>query len=425
MGDAAGFRKFNNFFVPCENVTGRDNWNFLDNPDITCFLLSELPGVLLDRWNRRVFNMRRNNTMEPSLSDLILFIDGETTLLNDPLFSRDAVSQHQEKKEKYDQKKKENTFLAKTDIKANESFKLKAQKEEIECLVCGKSHGIEDCEYFLKLFIEERSKMIFKKKLCYVCYQKVSRMHNAKNCTNRKVCKVCNGKHPTTLHGLVLRKDYSQKKSEKQHAEEMSENQNVSGNHKDLTCASVHMGSQVISMSVVPVELLHENSNKVISTHALLDNCSKGTFFMKSTVDTFGIDGAPKLITTKKFNGDVTNTSVEGSGKNRWVKISKTFSWDELQVDAENIAIPEKIAKREYLDEIHREISQSSDVDIGLLIGANCSKSLEPNKIIPSRNGKPHAFRTILRWCVVGPVQKEVDLERNLSCHRVSVTEIE
>ena len=250
-------------------------------------------------------------------------------------------------------------------------------------------------------------------------------MHNAKNCTNRKVCKVCNGKHPTTLHGLVLRKDYSQKKSEKQHVEEMSENQNVSGNHKDLTCASVHMGSQVISMSVVPVELLHENSNKVISTHALLDSCSKGTFFMISTVDTFGIDGAPKLITTKNFNGDVTNTSVEGSGKNKWVKISKTFSWDELQVDAENIAIPEKIAKREYLDEILREISQSSDVEIGLLIGANCSKSLEPNKIIPSRNDEPHVFRTILRWCVVGPVQKGVDLERNLSCHRVSVTEIE
>ena len=41
--------------------------------------------------------------------------------------------------------------------------------------------------------------------------QKVSRMHNGKNRTNRKVCKVCNGKHPTTLHELVLRKGNSQK----------------------------------------------------------------------------------------------------------------------------------------------------------------------------------------------------------------------
>ena len=43
-------------------------------------------------------------------------IDEETTLLNDSLFSRDAVSQYQEKKEKYDRKKKVNIFLIKTEI---------------------------------------------------------------------------------------------------------------------------------------------------------------------------------------------------------------------------------------------------------------------------------------------------------------------
>ena len=189
-------------------------------------------------------------------------------------------------------------------------------------------------------------------------------MHNAKKCTNRKVCKVCNGKHPTTLHGLVLRKDNSQKKSEKQNVEE---NQSVSGNHKDLTSASLNMGSQVTSMSVVPVKLIHENSNKVISTHALLDNCSQGTFVMKNIVETIGIDGTPASITIKMLNGDVTNGSVavEGlkvcgaaaSGKNRWVKIPKAFWY--FQVDAEDIATPEKIAKWEYLDKILHEISQS------------------------------------------------------------------
>ena len=99
---------------------------------------------------------------------------------------------------------------------------------------------------------------------------------------------------------------------------------------------------------------------------------------MKIIVDTMEIDGTTTSITIKTFDGDVTNTSVavEGlkvcvagaSGKNRWVKIPKVFSRDELQVDAEDIATPEKIAKWEYLDEILHEISQSSDVEIGLLI---------------------------------------------------------
>ena len=65
------------------------------------------------------------------------------------MFSRHAVSQYQEKKEKYDRKKKVNTFLGKTEIQTNDSFKLKAQKEEIECSVYGKSHGIENCGDFM------------------------------------------------------------------------------------------------------------------------------------------------------------------------------------------------------------------------------------------------------------------------------------
>ena len=127
--DAAGFRKFSKFLVQCPNVTGRDNWNLLDNLYVISLLLSKLPGVLQDRWNRRVFNMRKSSTTEPTLSDLIAFIDEDTTLLNDRLFSRDAVSQYQEKKVKYDQKKKMSTFVTKTEIQANKLFSLKAQKE--------------------------------------------------------------------------------------------------------------------------------------------------------------------------------------------------------------------------------------------------------------------------------------------------------
>ena len=67
------------------------------------------------------------------------------------------------------------------------------------------------------------------------------------------------------------------------------------------------------------------------------------------------IDRTPTSITITTLNGDVTNLSVavEGlkvcaaaaSGKNRWVKTPKAFSWDKLQVDAEEIATPEKLAK--------------------------------------------------------------------------------
>ena len=40
--------------------------------------------------------------------------------------------------------------------------------------MCGKLHGIEDCKDFLKLGIEERGKMIFKKKMLWVLPKSVN-----------------------------------------------------------------------------------------------------------------------------------------------------------------------------------------------------------------------------------------------------------
>ena len=121
LWEASDFRKFSN------------------NPQIICLLLSKLSGVLLDRWNKRVFKMRTNSIMEPNLLDLILFINEETTILNDPLFSRDAIAQYQEKKGKYDWKKKVNNFLAKTEIQTNEPFQLKSKRKKLN-VQCVENH---------------------------------------------------------------------------------------------------------------------------------------------------------------------------------------------------------------------------------------------------------------------------------------------
>ena len=77
--------------------------------------------------------------MEPNLLDLILFINEETTILNDPLFSRDAIAQYQEKKGKYDWKKKVNNFLAKTEIQTNEPFQLKSKRKKLN-VQCVENH---------------------------------------------------------------------------------------------------------------------------------------------------------------------------------------------------------------------------------------------------------------------------------------------
>ena len=69
--------------------------------------------------------------------------------------------------------------------------------------MCNENHDIEDCTYYLQQTMEERSKFLFKKKLCYGFLKTVTKEHNAKTCSNRRSCKVCNEKHVTTLHGSL------------------------------------------------------------------------------------------------------------------------------------------------------------------------------------------------------------------------------
>ena len=49
-------------------------------------------------------------------------------------------------------------------------------------------------------------------------------------------------------------------------------------------------------------------------------------------------------------------------------------------------------------------IKDDQSINVELLIGANCARALEPIKVIPSRNDGPYAMKTILGWCIVGPI---------------------
>ena len=61
-------------------------WNSLDTPDVLCSLVSKLPGNTRDRWNRKVFMLRKHPQLDPELSDLIDFAEAEMVLANDPQF---------------------------------------------------------------------------------------------------------------------------------------------------------------------------------------------------------------------------------------------------------------------------------------------------------------------------------------------------
>ena len=166
-GDANSFQKIHNFLVKCEIIALLSQWNLIDTPDVLCMLLSKLSGNLRHKWVQLVMKVRRKDQREATLCDFVDFIREGTMLVNDPLFSKEAIEQYNEKRSSRQEntKKRISTFVTKSrkvDISG-------LQKVEVSCIACGKSHVLGTCEHFMKNKVKEKTKLLKKEKCCYAC----------------------------------------------------------------------------------------------------------------------------------------------------------------------------------------------------------------------------------------------------------------
>ena len=168
-GDATAFQRLLNFLIKCQTMGVGSKHNPLDTPEMICMILAKLPLHLQDRWNRNTLLLRRMDSRGPTLMGLANFVEDEMKLVNDPLYSREAVSQYLGKRPtrqgQRGDRRKFHTMATKTDNSSEVTQKGNKTSNERTCPVCGEKHDIEDCKYYLQQTLEERSKLIFKKKV--------------------------------------------------------------------------------------------------------------------------------------------------------------------------------------------------------------------------------------------------------------------
>ena len=143
-----------------------------------------------------------------------------------------------------------------------------------DCPVCEGRHDLDNCRKFNDLTLEERSKILIKKKLCYACYSPITSEHNAKSCKKRRKCQVCNLDHPTELHGYIHKKKDGALTND---IEQKQGGSNLKSNFAgmDLKSASANITPNFISMCVLLVKVSYAGTKKQISTYAMLDNLVK------------------------------------------------------------------------------------------------------------------------------------------------------
>ena len=374
--DATSLRSLFSFLVKSKYIIG----NKFDTPDNICLVLTKLPVSMRDRWNRNAYQIRMSFHREPKFDDLIDFVDKETVLANDPLYSREAMSGDS----RNDTSRRQAVRNFNTDLS--------------KCLFCNEGHDIDICPDFEKLDRKEKGNWAMKSGRCFSC---LKRGHLAKECNRPRKCEECGGKHPTSFHGY--RKALS--KPEDIHPEGSSETIESHAIRND----------DFISMCTVPVSI-KLNQNRVL-TYALLDNCSQGTFIDSDLLSKLGSNFPETELSVRTLNGEEVSRAkvIEGlqvcgaDQTGKWINLPKTYSRKEFSVCDKGQPITKQLLQKwphlcPLKDKV-AEIDSSHLVKVGILIGANCPKAIQPTKVIPSPVERgPYAFETNLGWCIAGPL---------------------
>ena len=142
----------------------------------------------------------------------------------------------------------------------------------------------------------------------------------------------------------------------------------------------------------------------------MLDSCSTGTFLLEdiaACLDAKGTDtklmtvNGTQLHDTKALNGLIV---TDLNGENR-IDLPRTFIKEDISAIEVDVAAAELAHKWKHLKRIAECMpSQLHGAKVGLLIGSNCPKALEPIDIIVSENDGPYAINTFAGWAIVGPL---------------------
>ncbi|XP_013885992.1 uncharacterized protein LOC106534037, partial [Austrofundulus limnaeus] len=279
------------------------------------------------------------------------------------------------------------------------------------CLYCEESHLISKCPKLQRISHKEKMEFLKGKGACFGCL-KVG--HMSKECRNRLTCDKCHLKHPTLLH--INNKEPS-----------------ISSafvTHQASVCTGA--GDHDCTLSIVPVKIKSKKGNKVLQTYAFLDPGSTATFITSTLMTQLNLQGTKTNILLRTMGQEklvpshcVTGLEISELGENNFMDLPEVYTQENIPVSKTNIPHQQDIENLEYLKSIK---IPELDADVGLLIGMNAPKLMEPWEIINSKGDGPYAVKTLLGWVINGPLRSANGGQRScptVYINRISIIKLE
>jgi len=271
---------------------------------------------------------------------------------------------------------------------------LLTTKSERSCPCCKASHSLDSCSQFLSWAIDERSKWMRDRSLCFNCF---SESHWSNKCRSKPSCKQCSRNHHSLLHmgGRNNKEKVSEPKAQ------------------SSLCASQPMPAVSTSCSVMlGTALVHvrDRSGTWQTMRALVDCASQISAVTVSCADRLGLKRT-------HWNAPVTGlaghpvTSVMGRidcivqprfapepslSIQAWVLPSITGDMPHKTL---NSTIKDKFSNLALADP---SFHVASSVD--MLLGADIYATIMNGHKIEIDSSLPSAFNSVFGWILIGPV---------------------
>ncbi len=409
--DNKALTNFALFLTGCRNTVDSVEYiEEMDSPSNMRAIVSKLPFKLRERWRVVACDLQERTGLRARFSDLVNFVDKQAKIVSHPLFGniQDNFKFKTNTSSNLQIKERKTTFV--TSVTPVPEFKNQRAKEKVGgkaihgtlCLCCNKDHGLDVCNVLKHKPHNEKLYFLKSKGLCYGC---LLPGHMSKGCMQRLTCQKCSLKHPTILH-LPEKKPVLPGSQDGESPTTVTESCTLIRE----TCGCTGAGHLVCSLAIVPVRVKSKKGNHEVTTYAFLDPGSSATFCTDQLLELrltgrksnilLRTMGQERSVSTHVF----TELEISGLNENNFVDLPQVFSQKEIPVKKENIPQQKDVKKWKYLDEVHLP---QIDAGIGLLIGTNVPKILEPWKVINSREDGPFAVKTILGWIVNGPLDRE------------------
>ena len=414
--DGPALEKFSVLLTSCKNTLKEIGClNKIENPDSLQRVVERLPYQLRQRWRDVADDITNNKHREISFEDIARFVQSKARALNHPVFGAVNTEQRNQGRTPSNRRSRRSdnfATLGGEQVSESNEDRSSPTKATPKCHLCKGDHWLTRCRQFKKQTVEQRLTFVRKKGLCENCFQTG---HAVQSCPKNSYCKIptCSTKHSTFLHP---------KSPDQSNGNLLIESpigggdRNATGNSNgyvngDSQCALTGAGVSAIGLPIVPVKVRARSADPPVLTYAFLDSGSNTTFCSRQLMKSLAVGGEPtclSLTTLGKQNSPTECTvfklEVFDLEEQNFVELPTVFSTPQLPVSTDSIPQQEDVIRYPYLQGIKLP---KIDASVGLLIGNDVPKALEPKQVIGSKDKGPYAVKTVFGWTLNGPLDRK------------------